>query len=205
MYVNNVSLENFRNYKNQKINFCNNINIIYGDNAQGKTNIIEAIYLCCMGKSFRAKKDMDLIKFNEKNAIVNVEFVKADREGEITFKIENQKTFFINGVKQSKVSDIIGKINCVIFTPDDIEIVKGGPDKRRKFIDMMISSLRPKYIYLLNDYKKIIEQRNNYLKQIVNCGKPQEMLDIWDEQLAEISSKIYDYRNNYVEIGRAHV
>ncbi|MCI8309337.1 MAG: DNA replication/repair protein RecF [Clostridia bacterium] len=199
MYVNNVSLENFRNYKNQKINFCNNINIIYGDNAQGKTNIIEAIYLCCMGKSFRAKKDMDLIKFNEKNAIVNVEFVKADREGEITFKIENQKTFFINGVKQSKVSDIIGKINCVIFTPDDIEIVKGGPDKRRKFIDMMISSLRPKYIYLLNDYKKIIEQRNNYLKQIVNCGKPQEMLDIWDEQLAEISSKIYDYRNNYVE------
>jgi DNA replication and repair protein RecF len=199
MYIKNISMENFRNYKKQEIEFCDNINIIYGDNAQGKTNIIEAIYLCCMGKSFRAKKDSDLVKFNEKNTQIDMNFVKADREGKITAKIGEQKAFFINGVKQSKISDIIGKVNCIIFTPDDIDIVKGGPDKRRKFIDMMISSLRPSYMHLLNEYKKVIEQRNNYLKQILKDGKPQDMLDIWDEQLAELSFKIYNYRNNYVE------
>lgn len=199
MYVKNVSLENFRNYEKQNIDFCDNINIIYGDNAQGKTNIIEAIYLCCMGKSFRAKKDSDLIKFNEKNANVDVEYIKTDRVGKITAKIGEQKTFLVNGVKQQKVSSIIGKLNCIIFTPDDINIIKGGPDKRRKFLDIMISSLRPNYMHILNDYKNVIEQRNNYLKQILNLGKPQEMLDIWDEQLADLCSKIYDYRNLYVE------
>lgn len=199
MYVKNVSLENFRNYEKQNIDFCDNINIIYGDNAQGKTNIIEAIYLCCMGKSFRAKKDSDLIKFNEKNANVDIEYIKTDRVGKITAKIGDQKTFLVNGVKQQKVSSIIGKLNCIIFTPDDINIIKGGPDKRRKFLDIMISSLRPNYMHILNDYKNVIDQRNNYLKQILNLGKPQEMLDIWDEQLADLCSKIYDYRNSYVE------
>lgn len=199
MYIKNVVLENFRNYKTQKVEFCDNINIIYGDNAQGKTNIIESIYLCSIGKSFRAKKDSDLIKFDETNAKVEVNFVKKDREGKINAEIDDHKVFFINKVKQNKISDIIGKINCVIFTPDDIDIIKDGPQRRRKFIDMMISSLRPNYLHLLNSYNKVIEQRNNYLKQIKVEGKSEEMLDIWDEQLAEISSKIFEYRNNYIE------
>jgi DNA replication and repair protein RecF len=198
MYIKNIDLQNFRNYENQSIDFSKNINIIFGDNAQGKTNILEAIYLCCMGKSFRAKKDSDLIKFNEKNTIVNLHFVKTDREGKISAKISTQKTFFINDVKQNKISDIIGKINCIIFTPDDMDIVKGGPDKRRTFIDMMISMLKPNYIYLLNEYKKVIEQRNNYLKQILKENKPESMLEIWDEQLANLSFKIYEYREKYV-------
>lgn len=151
-----------------------------------------------MGKSFRAKKDSDLINFNNELSKVDVSYVKSDREGKISFKIDNQKVFYINGVKQNKISDIIGKINCVIFTPDDISIIKNGPDQRRKFIDMMISSLKPKYLHLLNEYKNVVEQRNNYLKQIVELGKSEEMLDIWDEQLAELASKIYEYRDNYV-------
>lgn len=146
MYINSIILENFRNYKDQTINLNENINIIHGNNAQGKTNIIEAVFLCSYGKSFRAKKDSDLIKFDEKIARVEVSYKKTDREGKIKGEIEDKKTFYINGVKQSKISDILGKINVVIFTPDDIEIIKDGPQRRRKFLDMLISSLRPNYI-----------------------------------------------------------
>ena len=165
----------------------------------GKTNIIESIFLCSMGKSFRAKKEIDLIKFEKPSCKVEINFQKKDRSGNVTCKIDKQKTFFINGIKQQKISDIIGKINCIIFTPDDMSIIKDGPDKRRKFIDMMISGLRPNYIQLLNNYKNVIEQRNNYLKQILNDGKEISMLDIWDEQLANLCNKIYEYRNYYVD------
>ena len=108
----------------------------------GKTNIIEAIFLCSLGKSFRAKKDNDLIKFEKSFSNIDVFFEKSDRKGHVTCKIDKQKTFFINGVKQNKISDIVGKINCIIFTPDDISIIKDGPDKRRRFIDMMISRFK---------------------------------------------------------------
>ncbi len=199
MYIKEVSLENFRNYDNQKIILNENINIIYGNNAQGKTNIIEAIFLCAYGKSFRAKKDSDLIKFDKKKSLVDVYYERIDREGTIKVEIEEKKTFFINGIKQSKVSDIIGKINVVIFTPDDIDIIKEGPQRRRKFLDMLISSLRPNYIHLLNNYNKTLEQRNNYLRQIKLENKNPQMLEVWDEQLAEYSYKIYEYRKYFVE------
>lgn len=198
MYIKRVELKNFRNYSYQSIDLCDNINIIYGDNAQGKTNIIESIFLCSMGKSFRSKKDSDLIKFGENEAKVKIDYEKVDREGNTEVLINSQKTFFINGVKQNRISDIIGKVNTIIFTPSDIDIIKSGPQRRRKFIDMMISSLKPNYIYLLNNYNKIIEQRNNYLKQIRFENKPENMLDIWDEQLALFSSQIFEYRNKYV-------
>ena len=199
MYIKKVILENFRNYENQEIELNENINIIYGNNAQGKTNIIESVFLCAFGKSFRAKKDSELIKFDENNCKVEVFYNKVDREGSIKAIIEDKKVFFSNGVKQNKISDIIGKINVVIFTPDDIEIIKDGPQKRRRFLDMMISSLRPNYLHLLNNYNKTLEQRNNYLRQIKMENKNPSMLDIWDEQLAEYSFKIYEYRKYFIE------
>ena len=191
MYIKEVTLENFRNYEKQKVEFNENINIIYGNNAQGKTNIIESIFLCAFGKSYRAKKDIDLIKFNTNNSSVEVQYRKTDREGKIRANIKEKKTFFI--------SDIIGKINVVIFTPDDIEIIKDGPQRRRKFLDMMISSLKPNYIHLLNLYNKTLEQRNNYLRQIKYENKNPQMLDIWDEQLSEYAVNIYEYRKYYIE------
>ena len=198
MYIKKLLLNNFRNYENQEIEFDDNINVIYGDNAQGKTNIIEAIFIGAMGKSFRAKKENELIKFDEELAKIQIDYKKEDREGKININIADKKTFFINGVKQNKVSDIVGKINVVIFTPDDINIIKEGPNKRRRFLDMMISSLKPNYIHLLNNYNKVLEQRNNYLK-IYNINKEESMLDVWDEQLAEYSFKIYEYRKKYIE------
>ena len=199
MHIKNIILENFRNYDNQEINLNQNINIIYGNNAQGKTNIIESVFLCAYGKSFRAKKDKELIKFDKDICKVEVSYSKVDREGTINAEINDKKTFFVNGVKQNKISDIIGKINVVIFTPDDIEIIKDGPQRRRKFLDMLISSLKPNYIHLLNTYNKTLEQRNNYLRQIKLENKPASMLDIWDEQLAEYSYKIFEYRKYFIE------
>ena len=199
MHIKSILLENFRNYDKQEIELNKNINIIYGNNAQGKTNIIESVFLCAYGKSFRAKKDSELIKFDKDNCKVDVSYSKIDREGNIKAEIGEKKTFFSNGVKQNKISDIIGKINIVIFTPDDIEIIKDGPQKRRRFLDMMISSLRPNYLHLLNSYNKILEQRNNFLRQIKLENKNPSMLDIWDEQLAEYSYKIYEYRKYFIE------
>ena len=151
------------------------------------------------GKSFRSKKDKELIKFGTSDAYVDVKYVRADREGKIRAVINDKKTFFINGIKQNKISEIIGKINVVIFTPDDIDIVKEGPDVRRKFLNMLISSLKPNYMYLLNNYNDVLEQRNNYLKQIKFEGKKQDLLDIFDQQLLDFSLNIYDYRKEYVE------
>ena len=151
------------------------------------------------GKSFRSKKDKELIKFGTTDAYVDVKYVRADREGKIRAIINDKKTFFINGIKQNKISEIIGKINVVIFTPDDIDIVKEGPDVRRKFLNMLISSLKPNYMYLLNNYNDVLEQRNNYLKQIKFEGKKQDLLDIFDQQLLDFSLNIYDYRKEYVE------
>lgn len=151
------------------------------------------------GKSFRSKKDKELIKFGTTDAYVDVKYVRADREGKIRAIINDKKTFFINGIKQNKISEIIGKINVVIFTPDDIDIVKEGPDVRRKFLNMLISSLKPNYMYLLNNYNDVLEQRNNYLKQIKFEGKKQDLLDIFDQQLLDFSLNIYDYRKEYIE------
>lgn len=199
MHIKEISLENFRNYEKQNIILNPDINIIYGNNAQGKTNIIEAIFLCSYGKSFRAKKDSDLIKFGQESSKVEIFYEKVDREGKITAKINDKKLFYINDINQKKISDVIGKINIVTFTPDDIEIIKDGPQRRRKFLDMMISSLKPNYIHLLNTYNKALEQRNNYLRQIKFENKNPNMLDIWDETLSEYSYKIFEYRKYFID------
>ena len=199
MWIKEIQLKNFRNYKEEKIKLNKNINILYGENAQGKTNIIESIFLCSMGKSFRAKKDKEMIKINEDICSVEVEYEKSDREGKIKIEIGNKKNIFINEIKIKKLSELLGKINIVIFTPDDIEIIKGGPDQRRKFLDIMISQLRPNYIHILSLYQKTIEQRNNYLKQIKEENKDENLLEIWDEKLSEYAVKIYEYRKEFIE------
>ena len=199
MWIEDLKISNFRNYANQEIKLNKNLNIFYGENAQGKTNIIESIFLCSMGKSFRAKKDKEMIKLDEDSCSVEVEYEKSDREGKIKIEIGNKKNIFVNDIKIKRLSELLGKINIVIFTPDDIEIIKGGPDQRRKFLDIMISQLRPNYIHILSLYQKTIEQRNNYLKQIKEEQKDENLLEIWDEKLAEYAIKICEYRKEFIE------
>ena len=199
MYIEKIKLINFRNYEQLDLNLNKNINIIYGNNAQGKTNILESIFLCSFGKSFRTSKEKEMIKFNESNSIVEIYYQKKDRDGKIKIEIGDRKQIYLNGIKIKKLSELLGNINIVIFTPDDINILKDGPANRRRFLDMMIGQLRPNYVYNLNMYLKTIEQRNNYLRQIKEENKPEEMLEIWDEKLADYGEKIFNYRNEFIE------
>lgn len=199
MYIKKVRLENFRNYDTSEIIFNKNLNNIYGDNAQGKTNILESIFICGLGKSFRTNQDKELININKNFAKVEIEYFKKDREGKIRLELNQKKDFFINDIKVKKMSDILGKIYVVLFTPQDINILKNDPSKRRRFLNIMISQLRPMYVHILNKYNKTLEQRNNYLKQIKYENKSVEMLDIWDEQLVELGKKIYIYRKEFLE------
>ena len=198
MWINKIKVNNFRNYDNEEIELNKNINIFYGENAQGKTNIIEAIFLSSMGKSFRAKKDKEMIKLSENRAMIEILFNKKDRDGKIKIELQNKKNVYLNGIKLKKLSELLGNINIVIFTPDDINILKGGPQNRRRFLDIMISQLKPNYMYNLNLYLKTLEQRNNYLRQIKEYNKDENLLEIWDEKLAEYAFNIYNYRNEFI-------
>ena len=199
MWIKNIKLINFRNYNKKEIKLNENINVFFGENAQGKTNIIESIFLCSIGKSFRTNKEKELIKFNEEKALVEINFQKSDRDGNIKIEIGDKKNINLNGIKLKKLSELLGNINIVIFTPDDINILKGGPQNRRKFLDIMISQLRPNYMHILTLYLKTLEQRNNYLKQIKLENKDENLLDIWDEKLIEYGIKIYEYRKEFIE------
>ena len=197
MWIRRIKISNFRNYKNLEIELNKKINIFYGENAQGKTNIIEAIFFSSIGKSFRTNKEKEMIKFNEENCNVEIDFEKSDREGNISINIGNKKNIFVNKIKIKKLSELLGNINVVIFTPDDINILKGGPQNRRKFLDVMISQLRPKYMHLCSLYQKTLDERNAYLKNIEN--QKNDFLEIYDEKLAEYGCEIYKYRKEFIE------
>ena len=199
MLITNLKLQNFRNYNELNLNFNKDINVIYGDNAQGKTNILEAIFVASFGKSFRTNKDKELIKLGSSFSKIEVEYSKSDRNGSIKLDISDKKNIFINGVKIKKLSELLGNIHIVIFTPDDITILKNGPDQRRRFLNIFIGQLRPNYIYCLNMYNNALEQRNNYLKQIKFENKSEEFLDIWDEKLADYAEKVFNYRVEFID------
>ena len=199
MYIEKIKLINFRNYLEQEIILNKNINIFYGDNAQGKTNILEAIYICSIGKSYRTNKEKEIINFNKENLIVEINYEKKEINNKIKLEINNiKKIFYSNGIKLKKLSEILGNINIVIFGPDDINLLKGPAKNRRKLLDIMISQLKPKYIYNLTQYLKILEQRNNYLRQIKYENKEKNIIEIWDEKLAEHAEIIFNFRKEFI-------
>ncbi len=195
MYIKEITLKNFRNYKEQKIELNENVNVFYGNNAQGKTNILEALYFCALGRSFRTFKEAELIAFQEPNASIEVNYEKGGRKQTIFVSLskKNNKIIKLNGIRLAKNSELVGNIHLVIFSPDDILILKQGPANRRRFLDILISQLKPKYLHELNEYNKIIEQRNAILK-----SKQLDTIDIWNEQLTNQVAKIYEYRKEYL-------
>ena len=199
MWIKKIKIKDFRNYENQEINLNKNINIFYGENAQGKTNIVEAIFLFSIGKSFRTNKDSELIKFGKEISNLEIDFEKEDRSGNIKIFIGNKKNILVNDIKIKKLSELFGNIHSVIFTPDDINILKGGPQNRRKFLDIMISQLRPNYLHTYNLYLKTLEERNNYLKKLKIEKKEEDILEIWEEQLVNYAKIISNYRNEFIE------
>ncbi|WP_326911283.1 DNA replication/repair protein RecF [Sedimentibacter sp. MB31-C6] len=200
MIVNSLKLRDYRNLKEVNIDLDSVLNIFIGDNGQGKTNLLESIYLCSIGRTFRLNKESELINFEENKSLVELSLIKNNYKINIELILEKnkRKQVFINKVKLDKTSEMIGILNNVIFTPDDMKIIKGSPVERRKFINIDISQIKPKYKYLLAKYKKIITERNIILKNY--CTKPdnKDIINIWNDYLINIGTEIIYYRNEYI-------
>lgn len=203
MYITELSLKNFRNYSSQKIELSPLTNLIYGKNAQGKTNILEAVYMFSQGKSHRAKSDRELIAFGEEFARTSICFNTAERNytAVMSFLKNGKKSIKINNVPIRKLSMLMRYLNTVIFTPEDLNLIKGAPSIRRRFMDLAISQLFPQYLTLLSDYSKALAQKNSLLKTLKLAGKKSDTsLSVWNEQLGITGSKIMQYRIDFLEI-----
>ncbi len=195
MRASKLELYNFRNYEQEEISFSDEVNIIYGDNGMGKTNILEAVYYFSYGRSFRSG-GKEVIKDGKRESRINLYFQNEERnfEGEIRFLSGKRKEIYLNEIELKRTSQLLGNFICVLFTPDEMSIVKGMPDQRRKFCDSSIIPLRPNYIRELIKYKNIINQKTALLK-----SGNYNTLDIWNEKLAETGSKIMLMRSSYIE------
>lgn len=202
MYIESLALNNYRNYGDEKIEFSKNINILYGDNAQGKTNILEAIYMLATTKSHRGSHDKEIIRFSCEESHIRAEIVKNDISHRIDMHLKKSRSkgVAIDMVPIRKSADLFGLLNIIIFAPEDLSIIKNSPAERRRFMDMGLCQLNRIYYSDLAAYNKVLNQRNNLLKQISYDEKNIEMLDVWDAQLANYGIKIIKARNNFIEM-----
>ncbi len=201
MKVNSIKLNNFRNISSIELEACDGVNVIYGESAQGKTNILEAMWLFTGCKSFRGAKDAELIKFNEDFAKINLSFSDNVREKETQIIIGNKKKNVLhNGVTLNSSAELIGSFYSVIFSPSHLSLIKDGPSQRRKFIDTALCQLKPSYAQKLALYKKALIQRNALLKDISLNSELYDMLDMWDNQLAKYSATVISERLKYINI-----
>lgn len=201
MHVEKMVLKNFRNYQEASLDFHPRVNIIIGANAQGKTNLVEALYTLSFGKSFRTNQDKDLILMNALFTHISADIVHSEKTIKMDFKFNSKlkKEIKINDVPLKKLAELMGKFNVVIFSPEDLQLVKGSPSVRRKYMDKSISQIFPHYYYLLIEYNKILKQRNNLLKSCYKTPPSDAMIGIWDEQLAQVGTKIMKYRLNFLK------
>lgn len=201
MYIKNLKLVNFRNYHQMETCFSSRYNIIYGDNAQGKTNILESIFLCASGRSHRTSKDTELVRLGEEGYYVKLEIerIHSDVTIEIAYKKNEKKNISINEIPVKRIGEMVGKLNAVMFSPEDLLVIKHGPAERRRFLDITLSQIRPSYFYDLQQYGKIVLNRNMLLKEIQKNRKLIDTLDIWNESLVKTGSRIISSRNKFLK------
>lgn len=201
MILKSLELANFRNYEELNIIFDKGTNILYGDNAQGKTNILEAIYVSATTKSHKGSKDKEIINFNKEEAHIRTYLEKENVETRVDMHLRKNKSkgIAIDGQKIKKAADLMGLLNVVFFSPEDLSIIKDGPAERRRFADMELCQLDSFYLYNLNHYNKIIGQRNKLLKDMYFQPELKETLNIWDSQLVSFGSKIIERREQFVK------
>lgn len=201
MVIQSLELENFRNYGSLSMKFDSGTNILYGDNAQGKTNILEAIYLSATTKSHKGSKDKDIVNFNAEEAHIRTYVLKDGLENRVDMHLRKSKSkgIAINGQKIKKAADLLGLLNVVFFSPEDLSIIKDGPAQRRRFVDMELCQLDSFYLYNLNNYNKIVNQRNKLLKDLSFNPGLKDTLSIWDSQLVSYGSKIIERRISFVK------
>ena len=196
MIIKSLELADFRNYETLNISFDKGTNILYGNNAQGKTNILEAIYISATTKSHKGSKDKEIINFNKEEAHIRTYLEKEDVEYRVDMHLRKSKSkgIAIDRQKIKKAADLLGLLNVVFFSPEDLSIIKNGPAERRRFADMELCQLDNFYLYNLNHYNRIINQRNKLLKDMYFNPQLKETLNIWDSQLVSFGSKIIERR-----------
>ena len=202
MIVNEVYADGYKNLSDINITLDKRMNIFCGDNAQGKTNLIEAVWLCSGCRSFRGSREKEFIGFTKDFADVRMKFTDSVRQQEIRFAAKKgsikDKLVTLNGVKLPVMSKLFGSFQCVVFTPDDLNLSKGSPDNRRNFADLAISQIKSSYVSALSTYNNVLMQRNAFLKSYLkNGGGDRSSIEIWDEQLAKAGAYISVLRNTY--------
>ena len=200
MIIESMELKNYRNYDTLHIQFSPKTNILYGNNAQGKTNLLEAIYVCCTTKSHRGSKDREMIRFQEEESHIKLNIRKDQVPYRIDMHLKKNKAkgIAINGIPIRKASELFGIVNVVFFSPEDLNLIKNGPSERRKFIDLELCQLNKLYVHSLVSYNRILMQRNRLLKDIVFKPEYEETLDVWDLQLAQYGREVIRYRENFI-------
>lgn len=201
MIIKSIELQNYRNYDSLTLNFDNGTNILYGDNAQGKTNVLEAIYVSATTKSHRGSKDKEIVNFNQDEAHIRTNLLKDTIEYRVDMHLRKSKSkgIAINGQKIKKAAELIGLLNVVFFSPEDLSIIKNGPSERRRFVDMELCQLDKYYLYNLNQYNKIVNQRNKLLKDFFNNPDLKDTITIWDSQLVSYGKQIIERRKLFIE------
>ncbi len=201
MIIKSLELANFRNYENLRIEFSSGTNILYGDNAQGKTNILEAIYLSATTKSHKGSKDKEIISFGKDEGHIRtiIERDGAQYRVDMHLRSSKSKGIAIDGQKIRKASDLVGKCNVVFFSPEDLSIIKDGPVERRRFMDMELCQLDQIYLENLSKYNKLISERNKVLKDIYEHPETKVLLDVQDTQLVEYGSVIIKSRDKFIK------
>ena len=205
MKVKKIKIQNFRNISDISLEFDSENNVICGENAQGKTNIIEALWLFSGAKSFRNSKDTEFIKFGEKKAKIYTEFDMLGVENNAQIIFDDKKTAFLNDKKLSSSSALAGKYNAVVFSPTDLNLVTDGPDKRRRFLDIAIGQLYPNYIEILRSYSRAVMQRNKIIKDYRYDKTISIMLDVFETEIVDMGNKIIKYRKKYIDVLNSYV
>ncbi len=200
MIVLNLECKNFRNLENINISPCQQMNVIWGENAQGKTNIIEAIWLFTGAKSFRNSKDNVFLKFGSEKSVCSLDFISEGIENNAKIEINDKRTAFFNDNKLKSTSSLAGKFNAVVFSPLDLNLVSGGPSERRKFLDLSIGQIYPSFINILKSYIRAVSQRNKIIKDYKYDSTVSVMLDVFEEEIAVNGQKIIEFRKRYIEI-----
>lgn len=201
MHIHSLELKNYRNYEYLNMNFDSGTTILYGDNAQGKTNILEAIYVSATTKSHRGSKDRDIIQFEQEESHIRTQIVKSDIMHRIDMHLRKNKNkgIAIDGLPIRKSGELFGVANVIFFSPEDLSIIKNGPAERRRFLDLELCQLDKLYLYHYTNYNKVLNQRNNLLKQIYFQPALIETLDIWNQQLIQFGTELIRSRKQFIE------
>lgn len=204
MYCKRVAVKNFRNVEEACVEFCPEVNVLVGDNAQGKTNLLEAIFYASVGRSFRAANVGEMIRFGQKSAEIEVDYLCSDRtrDDKLTIKLftDKKKTVEKNNLRVERLSEIVGSFRAVLFCPEHLSLIKDGPGERRNYLDIAISRISPKYIRSLQRYSYFLKQRNTLIKEAYgNRAAFDATVDLWSEKMAEEAAVISSMRLSFVK------